>query len=348
MFFRPNIDDMAAYVPGEQPADDSDVIKLNTNENPYPPSPRVAEALQRFSADRLRIYPDASAAKFRRAAADVLDVPPDWILAGNGSDDLIVMLIRAVAGPGRSMAYPVPTFTYYDTQARVADSRRVEVPFADEDYTLPVDALAEANAELTFIANPNSPTGTQAPAEQLADLAARLDGLLVVDEAYADFTDATALPLVQAHRNVVVLRTLSKGYSLAGLRIGFAVAPPELLGEIAKAKQIYNVDALACELASAAMGDQDHKNANARKVCSSRAKLAEELTGRGWRVWPSGGNFLWARPPGTDAAPMAAALRQRGILVRHYPGPDTGAMLRITVGTNDQIGRLLAAIDRQA
>ncbi len=341
--FRDNIDRMTAYVPGEQPGANEKVIKLNTNENPYPPSPRALAALREFDCETLRLYPDPMARRFCQAAAKVLDVPAEWILPGNGSDDLIMMISRATLGSGRKVVYPTPTFEFYRTEAMIEDARIVEIPFG-EDYALPLDAIAEANGAVTFLANPNSPTGTYAPNEQLDELAGRLDGLLVIDEAYADFAADNALELVARHDNVIVLRTLSKGYSLAGLRLGFGIAQPAVLDGLAKTKAIYNVDALACAVGTAAMEDQAHKNANAEKIKASRTSLTSELESLGYRVWPSQANFILARPPTGDAKRVSQSLKADGILVRYFKGPQLDDKLRITIGTQEQNDALLAAL----
>ncbi|MGC9454688.1 MAG: histidinol-phosphate transaminase [Phycisphaerae bacterium] len=343
-WFNDNIERMAAYVPGEQTAE-TDVVKLNTNENAYPPSPRVLQALAEFDPEMLRRYPDAMARRFREAAAKVLDVDADWILPGNGSDDLIMMIARACTGPGRRMAYPTPTFTFYRTQADIENAPAVEVPF-DEDFSLPLEELAEANAAVTFVANPNSPSGTAVPVEQLDELAERLDGLLVIDEAYIEFSEPrfVSLKLALERENVIVLRTLSKGYSLAGLRLGFAVARPELLAGLLKTKAIYNVGAVPCLAGAAAMEEQDHKNANARKICEDRAKLSERLERMGFRVWPSQANFLMVRPPEGDAERIYRELKDRRVLVRYFAAAATADKLRFAVGTEPENDRLLEAL----
>ena len=245
-YFRPAVDALRAYEPGEQPAPDSGatVIKLNTNENPYPPSPRAMAVLRDIDPEQLRRYPDAYAAEFRDTAADVLGIEPRSIVVGNGSDDILTMLIRSVADATRPVAYPVPTYALYRTLAQIQNAPVVEVEFED-DYDLPVDALVKSRAALTLVASPNSPSGNRMPNDLLSDTARRLDGILVIDEAYADFATGNALELVQHHNNVVVLRTLSKGYALAGLRLGFAVASPALIAGLVKVKDSYNVDAIA-------------------------------------------------------------------------------------------------------
>ena len=341
--FRPNIDALAPYVPGEQPPAGAKVVKLNTNENPYPPSPRALEALRAIDGEALRRYPHPYARAARETFARLLDVPPEWVLVGNGSDDLLTMVMRSVAEPGRPVVYPMPTYVLYRTLAKIQAAETIEVAF-DEDYNLPVDALAAADGAVTLIASPNSPSGTLFPSGQLAGLAGRLSGLLVIDEAYADFADSDAAGLVRDHANVLVLRTLSKGYSLAGLRLGFGVAQPAVIEGLAKVKDSYNVDAVACAVAAAAVEDQDWKNANARKVRASRATLAADLERLGFRVWPSRANFLLARPASGDARSLYQALRDRGILVRYFDQPRLDDKLRITVGTGEQNAALVEAL----
>ena len=343
-YFRENIEQLAGYVPGEQPAADERVIKLNTNENPYPPSPAALEALRNLDGDLLRRYPHPFARKFRETAARVLSFQPDWVLAGNGSDELLTMLMRSAAEPGRRVVYPMPTYVLYRTLAQIQAAETVEVPY-DEEYSLPVEALAAAGDAVTLVNTPNSPSGTLAPSARLSDLAGRLRGLLAIDEAYVDFADDNALALVRSHDNVIVLRTLSKSYSLAGLRVGFAVANPKLLAELAKVKDSYNVDAVACAVGAAALEDQAHMLANAEKVKASRAKLSRQLERLGFKVWPSQSNFLLARPPKGDAERIYLALKAGGILVRYFNEPRLDDKLRITVGTDEQTAALVAALE---
>jgi len=342
-YFRENVEAMSPYVPGEQPAPGTKVVKLNTNENPYPPSPKALAVLADFDGDLLRRYPHPYAAAFREAAGEVLGVTADWILPGNGSDDLLTMLMRSLTEPGRSVVFPMPTYVLYRTLAEIQGAEVVEVPF-DEAYTLPVDALADADGAVTLIANPNSPSGTMASNEQLADLAGRLSGVLVVDEAYGDFADSTALPLTRDFDNVIVLRTLSKSYSLAGLRLGFGVGNPALLTGLAKVKDSYNVGVLACAVGTAAMRDQAHMAANAERICASRAKLTADLEALGFAVLPSQSNFLLARPADGDGGRLYEALKARGILVRYFNQPQLDDKLRITVGTDEQNAALVTAL----
>ena len=343
--FRPAVDALQPYVPGRQPAAGSRVVKLNTNENPYPPSPRALAALAEVEGDALRRYPDPTSRAFREAAAETHGVDPAWIIAGNGSDDVLTMLVRAVTGPGRPVVYPAPTYVLYRTLAAIQEAPVVEVPF-DDDFVLPVAALAEAGGALTFVANPNSPTGAAAPARTLAYLADSLDGLLVIDEAYAAFAEADALDLVRGRPNVVVLRTLSKSHGLAGLRLGYAVAPPAVIEGLGKVKDSYNVGAVADRVGAAAIRDTAYAQDIAGRIVESRRSLAERLEALGCRVWPSQANFLLVRPPAGDAARVHRQLEAFGVLVRYFDELALAETLRITVGTDEENAALLDALRR--
>ncbi len=342
-YFRPDINAMSGYVPGEQPPPDAKVIKLNTNENPYPPSPAALKVLRELEGELLRRYPDPMAGAFRQAASEVLGVPPDWILVGNGSDDLLTMIIRACSEPGRRVVYPMPTYVLYRTLTQIQGAEFVEVPY-HEDYSLPVEPLIEDRGAVTFVASPNSPSGTVAPVEVLDKLASQLSGVLVIDEAYVDFAESDALELVNKYDNVIILRTLSKGYSLAGLRLGFGVANPVLLEGLIKVKDSYNVDAIACAVGAAAIADQTHKNTNAQKIKASRIQMAEALKQFGFYVLPSEANFLLVQSPSGNAQYLYQKLKERGILVRYFNQPRLTDKLRITVGTPEQNETLIEVL----
>jgi len=235
-YFRPAIATMSGYTPGEQPKPGSPIIKLNTNENPYPPSPKALAVLRNLNSEWLRRYPDPYARDFCHAVSESLDVPPESILVTNGSDDMLNILIRACAeGSERKVVYPMPSYVLYRTLASLQDAETVEVTYP-ESYQLPIDELVKANGAVTLIATPNSPSGHIVPLDDLRELASQLSGILAIDEAYVDFADYSALALVQEFDNVIVLRTLSKGYSLAGLRLGFGIANPKLISELFKVK----------------------------------------------------------------------------------------------------------------
>jgi histidinol-phosphate aminotransferase len=338
-YFPSRIEKMSGYVPGEQPTE-PDVIKLNTNENPYPPSPRVMETLRRASGEQLRRYPHPMGQAFREAAAKVLGVTPDMILCGNGADDVLNIAIRALTDGEHGMAWPGPTYTLCAVLAELHGCQVREVPFGP-DYSLPLDELARAAASLTYVCNPNSPTATFVEPSDLADLAKRLRGVLLIDEAYVDFAAQNCLPLAAELPNVLVVRTLSKGYSLAGLRFGYAVGSPELIAGLAKAKDSYNVDALSIAAATAAIQDQAYFRQNVERVCCERERLSGALTKLGIAPLPSQANFLFARCQSPPAGRIYQALKDRNILVRHFDQSGLSDWLRITVGTPDQNDALL-------
>ncbi|KJH71289.1 histidinol-phosphate aminotransferase [Aliterella atlantica CENA595] len=339
--FRPAIAAMTGYTPGEQPKPGTPIIKLNTNENPYPPSPKAVEVLRTLDIEWLRRYPDPYAREFCNAVSEALKVPSDWIIVGNGSDDLLNTLVRACAeGSDRKVVYPMPTYVLYRTLSAMQPAEVVEIPYP-EDFQLPIDKLIAANGAITFIASPNSPSGHCVPLTDLRQLASQLAGVLVIDEAYIDFAEYSALSLVQEFENVIVLRTLSKGYSLAGLRLGFGIANPKLLAGLFKVKDSYNVDAIATLVGAAAMRDQQYKNTCAEKVKASRAKLTIDLRKLGFTVRDSQGNFVLATPTTSQAEYLYQSLKQRGILVRYFNQPGLTDKLRITVGNDEQNQLLL-------
>jgi len=342
-YLRKNIERLEAYMPGEQPPPEAKVIKLNTNENCYPPSPKVLRVLKSFQGELLRRYPDPMSKILCEKAAKFYGVPAEWVLAGNGSDEHLALIVRAYLEPGRKAAYPVPTYSLYRTLAQMQDAGLAEVPY-DDDYHMPVERLIRTGAVVTFICSPNNPSATVAPVKELARLASRLKGILVVDEAYTDFADENAMSLVRRFRNVIVLRTVSKGYSLAGLRLGFAVAQPATLEGLIKIKDSYNVDAVTSRVGIAALSDQAWKDKNARKIVKSRAKLAKNLGSLGFKVWPSQANFILARPPDGRAQSLYRALKKRGVLVRYWNQPRLHDKIRITVGTEEENRTLLAVI----
>jgi histidinol-phosphate aminotransferase len=341
-YFQGHIERMAGYVPGEQPRDGG-FIKLNTNENPYPPSPRVFEAIAGALTDRLRLYPDPVGTAFRLAAANLHRVEPDMILAGNGSDDLLTIVTRAFAGPGDLVAYPTPSYILYRTLAEIQGARSVEVPF-EADWSLDPSGFSKLNPRLGFIANPNSPSGTALTADRLGTIAEGLDCPLVVDEAYVNFADSDAVGLIKDHPNVIILRTLSKGYSLAGLRLGYLIARSEMVLGLIKVKDSYNCDTLSLVGGAAALEDREHLAQNTGKIRSTRARLIEAMRRLGYLVPESHANFVWCTG-GPPALATYEALKARKILVRlmRYPGLPDG--LRITVGTDAEIDRLLEALD---
>ena len=246
-YFRKNIEKMAGYVPGFQPKD-TDVVKLNTNENPYPPSPAVLEALAQIGPEQIRRYPDPLGSEFRQAAAEVNGLKPEFIMCCNGGDDLLTIAFRAFCDDKRPVAYPVPTYSLYPVLAKLQGCKAIEVPF-DSEFNLPAK-LASTGAALTIVCNPNAPSGTLSGIDELTSLAEELKGVLLIDEAYVDFAGKNCVALVENFDNVIILRSMSKGYSLAGLRFGYAIAQPSLIDGLIKVKDSYNVDTIAITAAT--------------------------------------------------------------------------------------------------
>jgi len=338
---RPAIREMQGYIPGEQPQDKR-YIKLNSNENPYPPSPRVIEALQHAIGEDLRLYPDPLANRLRDQAAAVYGLSREQILVGNGSDDLLTMLMRTFVGPGDRVAFPVPTYSLYDILVAMQDGEVIQVPYP-ADFSLPPH-LAEINAKLTILCHPNAPSGMLTPFPQVERLAQQVRGVLVIDEAYIDFAEETALPLLHKYPHVVILRTFSKSFSLAGMRIGLAFGHPEVLSELLKVKDSYNINRLSIVAAVAALEDYAWMRQNVEKIRATRGRLTTALRALGYVVYASQTNFVLARKPGVRQEPVYLGLKERGLLVRYFSAPELADCLRITVGTDEEIDRLLAAM----
>jgi histidinol-phosphate aminotransferase len=342
--FRPNISAMAGYAPGEQPQFGK-FIKLNTNENPYPPSETVVRAIVDAARSGLARYPDPIGDAFRRRAADVLGVEHDWILCGNGSDDVLTILTRAFVGEGELLRLPYPSYVLYKTLADIQGARAEEVPF-DDQWSLGDDFAAAAEGlRIAFLPNPNSPSGTMIEPTEILRLAERLPCPLLVDEAYADFAETNCISLVKENERIMVSRTMSKSYGLAGLRFGFLVAQPPVIAELMKVKDSYNCDALSIAGATAAIDDQDWLVENRKKVLATRERLAKGMVARGFTVTDSHANFVWCTHSERPLQPVYEQLKSNRILVRYMNYPDWGDGLRISVGTNDQIDALLSVLD---
>ncbi|MBI2191841.1 MAG: histidinol-phosphate transaminase [Planctomycetes bacterium] len=337
-YFRPNIEAMQGYQPGEQPREQG-FIKLNTNENPYPPSPRVLDALRAALTEDLRKYPDPLSQGVREKAAEVYGLRPDQVIVGNGSDDLLAMVCRASAGEGDLIVQPRPTYTLYETLARIQGARLLSVPF--EDFARLPNGLVQKGAKVTFVSNPNSPTGTVVTTESLSELADRVDGILVVDEAYVDFADFHSLSLLDRHDNVLVLRSFSKSFSLAGLRIGLGFGYPALIDGLLKVKDSYNLTRLSQAAALAALGDLNYMREMVARVRATREDLSVSLARLGLEVYASQSNFLWARCLRPPARRVYEELKRRKILIRYFNHPGLQDCLRITVGTPEEIEALV-------
>ena len=345
---RANISRMTGYAYGEQPAD-TDIVKLNTNENPYPPSPAVREALAAFDIADLRRYPPATAGRLCRTLADRLGVDAGNVVATNGGDEGLRLAMTTFADAGATFGMAEPSYSLYPVLATVQDCVVAAIPLGP-DWTPSPDfakRLNAAGATLTCIVNPHAPSGVLIDAEAISTIADALDGVLLVDEAYVDFCAPECrhdlAPLVRRHDNLLLLRTLSKGYSLAGLRVGFLVGDKDLIDPIrAKTRDSFNVDAIAQTLATAALEDLDYAQDCWRAIRRERGRLSAALDEMGCHVADSQTNFLLARIP---AAPrIFRALRELRVFVRHFDQPRLADCLRITVGTPDENSRLLEAL----
>ncbi|MBM3998290.1 MAG: histidinol-phosphate transaminase [Planctomycetes bacterium] len=342
-YFRPEIERMEGYTPGEQPLGGK-FIKLNTNENPYPPSPSVAAAIRSAIESGLARYPDPLARAFRERAAALLGVEPDWIVCGNGSDDILTIVTRALVGAGERVRYPYPSYLLYGTLAAIQGARCEETPF-QADWTLD-DAFAAPRPDLrcAFLANPNSPTGTVIPPERVLEIAERLECPLLVDEAYADFAPSHCVDLVRRNERILVARTLSKSYALAGLRFGYLVAQPPMIEQFRKVKDSYNCDTLSIAGATAAIDDQDWFRHNRNRILSTRGRMTDRLRRLGFSVIDSNANFVWAEHADRPARGLYEQLKGERILVRYmdYPGWRDG--LRISVGTDEQMDAFFSLV----
>jgi histidinol-phosphate aminotransferase len=338
---RRSLEGFEPYVPGEQPPDGEGWVKLNTNESPLPPSPRVIEAIKAAATDALRLYPSPTAAPAREAIARRFGVDVSHVTVGNGGDELIELCFRAFAGAGDTVAFPTPTYPLLEPLCRIHEAQPSRHP-TEQPWELP-PSLGADPSPLKFIVNPNSPTGALFATGDVEAVVVASSGVVAIDEAYVDFASQSCLPLLSRYDNVLLLRTFSKSYGLAGMRIGFALGSPELIEALDAVKDSYNVDRLAIVAAAAAIQDEEHHRRLVAEVVERRAELSRALEDLGFEVVPSEANFVFARPP-QPAAKVVAALRERKILVRHYDREPIAGWIRITIGTKEQHEKLLAAL----
>lgn len=343
--FRKAILDMAGYVPGFQPPDSEPWIKLNTNENPYPPSPKVREALlAEIGADgeNLRKYPDPGSKAMRATAAALYGFDPAWVITANGSDELLNNLIRAFVGEGEEVGYIHPSYSYYATLAEIQGAK-IQTFGVTEDFQIR-DFPPRYAGKLFFLTSPNAPLGFAFSLSYIESLARRCCGMLVVDEAYVDFADFSAMELVKRHENVVVTRTFSKSYSLAGMRLGLAVGRPEVIAALDKIRDHYHLDRLALVAGNAALQDQAHLKATVAKIRATRERFIAGLKEIGYTVIESRANFVFAAPPDQNGKRIYDALFSRKILVRYFSDPLLAHGMRITIGTDAEMDATLAAL----
>ena len=355
-FWSPIVHDLTPYVPGEQPKL-ANLVKLNTNENPYPPSPRVHAAIHAElgqDADRLKLYPDPTGSQLKDAVGRHFGVPPEWVFVGNSSDEVLAHAFQGLLKHDKPLLFPDITYSFYPVYCGLYGIDFETIALSEEFAIRADDYLARGAANIggVIFPNPNAPTGRLLSLDEIARLAAALpDAPIVVDEAYIDFGGLdvipTAVTLVRQHPNILVTQTLSKSRSLAGLRVGFAIGQPELIEALTRVKDSFNsypLDRLALVGASAAMDDEAWFQQTRRQVIASRNALSAGLAALGFEVLPSAANFVFARHPDRDAVALAAALRARSIIVRHFKAARIDQFLRITVGTEAQCELLLEVL----
>ena len=338
---------LTPYVPGEQPKL-TNLVKLNTNENPYPPSPRALAAIQAEAGDTLRLYPDPTGARLKAAVAAYYGVATKQVFVGNGSDEVLAHAFLGLLKHDAPLLFPDISYSFYPVYCGLYGLDYRTMPLT-ESYEISVDDYLNApECGAVIFPNPNAPTGRVLPLADIARLAAGRPGVVVaVDEAYIDFGGESAVALVNTHPNVLVIQTLSKSRSLAGLRVGFAVGHPDLIEALERVKDSFNsypLDRMALAGAAAAIEDREHFEATRQKVIHSREQLSRDLQGLGFEVLPSAANFVFAHHPEKDAGELAAALRARSIIVRHFRQPRIDQFLRITIGTDAECAALVEAL----
>ena len=355
---RPFLASLHGYAPGEQPKLRG-AVKLNTNENPYPPAPAVLRAVRKATDGRLRLYPNATSRALREKLASVHGCAPENVFVGNGSDEVLAYLVRAFAEPVASVGprglsratvqYPWPAYSLYPVLAAIHGARGVAVPLA-RDFGLPTVAelkrgkLWDFDAALTFVTTPNAPTGRGYRTSELEALCRAQRGAIVLDEAYAEFAEEDALGLALALPNTIVARTFSKAYSLCAQRVGYCIAHPAIIEGLDKLRDSYNVNLLGQVAAIATLENPAYYRKNFARIKATRESLRRELSGLGWEVLPSQTNFLLVRPPGAPAQEWLALLREKKFFVRWFPAPEVNAYLRISVGTENEAAALLRAV----
>ncbi|TAM06535.1 MAG: histidinol-phosphate transaminase [Paraburkholderia sp.] len=339
---------LVPYVPGEQPAL-AKPVKLNTNENPYPPSPRVLEAIRAElgeHAESLRRYPDPVSRRLRAVVAAHHGLSADQVFVGNGSDEVLAHAFQALLKHDLPILFPDITYSFYPTYARLYDVQYRTVPL-DDAFAIRIEDYAQPNGGVIF-PNPNAPTGHALPLAQIEKLvAANTESAVVIDEAYVDFGAESAIALIDRYPNLLVVHTTSKSRSLAGMRVGFAFGHPDLIDALNRVKDSFNsypLDRLAQAAAAAAYEDTEWLHTTSARVMASRARLTAALTELGFDVVPSAANFVFARHPSHDAAAISAKLREQEIFVRHFNAPRVNQHLRISIGTDAECEKLVAAL----
>ncbi len=339
---RRSVDKMQGYVPGEQPVG-AGITKLNTNENPYPPSPVVLRALADMDVSRLSRYPDPVSRRLAAAIAKLHGCDESCVFAGNGLDEILALCTRAFVENDGAIGYFEPSYSLYPVLAEIREVNKEPVELGcDFEWNMPADH----KSSLFFLTNPNAPTGILYDKEQVRSFCRRYKGVVVIDEAYVDFAKEDCVDIALDLKNVLIARSLSKSYSLAGLRVGYVVGSAKLVEALFKIKDSYNLDVISQALALAALSDVYYMRRNVARIRSTRLNLTNALNKMGFKVYPSESNFLWAKPSGISAKKLFEELRKQRIFIRYFPGKRTGEFVRISIGTDHDIEILLAGMKK--
>jgi len=343
-YFRKVVDDMSGYTPGEQPQRIGGWIKLNTNENPYLPSPEVAKLLQKVNPASLRLYPDPISCELRKFIAHLNGLRRDNVIIGNGSDDILTIAMRCFVSEDEFAACPEPSYSLYPVLSQIQGADCLMIPL-NSNFSMPDDFVEQAGqAKMLMIPRPNAPTGTAFEMGKMRAICRNFDGIVLIDEAYADFADDSCIEFVHEFSNVIVSRTFSKSYSLAGIRVGYAMASHRIIAGMLKVKDSYNINTLSQKIALTALQDQNYFKQNIVKIRKTRRRVTFALNKAGFEVVPSQANFVFVSPPDRNGEQLYLDLKEKGILVRWFAGPVTGRYIRITIGTDKETDKLLEAI----
>ncbi len=343
-YLKKSLQKFDAYIPGEQPQE-SGWIKLNTNENPYPPSPKVVQALKRAAGDPLNLYPDPVCLDLRKTISKLYNVPVEHTIVCNGSDETLRMILETFLEKGDKVVYPYPSYPLYKTLTEIHGGKSLVVPLTN-DYDLP-NWNKSWQGKILFIANPNSPTGGGFSNKKIARICEQFKGIVVLDEAYVDFAESSGLSLLSKYSNLIIGRTVSKSYSLAGMRVGFAMASKELIASLYLTKDSYNVNRISQIAAKAALEDRVYFQQTRKKIIQTRTRLITELANLGFTVYKSDANFVFASPPDKNGKSLFQYLKKKKILVRFWDLPRLRHAVRVTIGTDKEIDSLINEIKKK-
>lgn len=342
-YFREVINSMSGYTPGEQPAE-KNIVKLNTNENPFPPPKDLFAAIDEIDLNSLRLYPDPSGVKLRRKIAEKYSLSEENVMLGNGSDDILTIIMRSFAGEGDCIATLTPSYSLYPVLAEIQGCKCIQIPL-ENDFSLPDNITLKAEgAKFLIFPRPNAPSGNSFKIDKIRYICRELDMPVIIDEAYAEFAEDNCIEVLKEYSNLIIVRTLSKSHSLAGLRLGYALSSSEIISGMMKVKDSYNVNFLTQKLAFAALQNEKYINKNIEKIRKLRRQLSDYLKKAGFKVVNSEANFIFVSPPEKNAEELFKYLKSRNILVRYFSGKFTDNFIRITIGKADELKKLADAV----